>query len=76
MRSSSDPATLAALQTFVGTVRISAVEAIPFAVRYRRAPKFASGSVSSTDNVLVRVRTDAVSSVRLLEPRRRGAGRR
>lgn len=59
MRSSSDPATLEAFQTFAGTVRITAVEAILFAVPYRRAPKFASGSVSSADNVLVRVRTDA-----------------
>ena len=29
---------------FVGTVRITAVEAIPFAVPYRRAPEFASGA--------------------------------
>ena len=59
MRLSSDPATLAALETFAGTVRITAVEAIPFAVPYRRQPEFASGSVSSADNVLVRVHTDA-----------------
>ena len=38
MRLSTDPATLAALQTFAGTVRITAVEAIPFAVPYRRPP--------------------------------------
>jgi L-alanine-DL-glutamate epimerase-like enolase superfamily enzyme len=48
-----------ALGTSVGTVRIAAVEAIPFAVPYRREPRFASGSVSAADNVLVRVHTDA-----------------
>src|SRR6476620_1459071 len=47
------------LETFVGTARITAVEAIPFALPYRRVPEFASGSVSSADNVLVRVHTDA-----------------
>ena len=47
------------LETFVGTARITAVEAIPFALPYRRPPKFASGTVSSADNVLVRVHTDA-----------------
>ena len=40
-------------------MRITAVEAIPFAVAYTRAPRFASGSVSSADNVLVRVHSDA-----------------
>ena len=40
-------------------MRITALEAIPFAVPYRRAPEFASGSVSNADNVLVRVHTDA-----------------
>ncbi len=40
-------------------VRITAVEAIPFALPYRRRPEFASGSVTSADNVLVRVHTDA-----------------
>lgn len=50
---------LARLQTFVGTVRITAVEAIPFAVPYRRAPEFASGSVNRADNVLVRMHSDA-----------------
>jgi L-Ala-D/L-Glu epimerase len=59
MRLSSDPAMHAALETFAGAVRITAVEAIPFAVPYRRQPKFASGSVSRADNVLVRVHTDA-----------------
>ena len=59
MQLSTDPATLAALQTLAGTVRITAVEAIPFALPYRRAPRFASGSVSSADNVLVRVHSDA-----------------
>ena len=50
---------LARLQTFVGTVRITAVEAIPFAVPYRRAPEFASGRVTRADNVLVRMHSDA-----------------
>ena len=59
MAMGADPAGLAALETFTGTVRIAAVEAIPFAVPYRRVPEFASGSVSSADNVLVRVRSDA-----------------
>ncbi|HEX3290475.1 MAG TPA: hypothetical protein VHR46_03715, partial [Gaiella sp.] len=55
----TDPATLAARHASVGTVRIAAIEAIPFVVPYRRPPAFASGSVSSADNVLVRVHTDA-----------------
>ena len=55
----TDPETVEAVETFAGTVRITAVEAIPFALPYRRAPKFASGSVDSADNVLVRVHTDA-----------------
>ena len=40
-------------------VRITAVEAIPFSLPYRRLPVFASGRVSRADNVLVRVHTDA-----------------
>ena len=40
-------------------VRITAVEAIPFAVPYRRPARFASGQVDTADNVLVRVHTDA-----------------
>ena len=59
MQLSTDPATVAGVETFAGTVRITAVEAIPFALPYRRAPKFASGSVETADNVLVRVHTDA-----------------
>jgi L-alanine-DL-glutamate epimerase-like enolase superfamily enzyme len=55
----TDPETVEAVETFAGTFRITAVEAIPFALPYRRAPKFASGSVDSGDNVLVRVHTDA-----------------
>ena len=47
------------LATAVGTVRITGVEAIPFALPYRRPPKFASGEVTAADNVLVRVHTDA-----------------
>jgi L-alanine-DL-glutamate epimerase-like enolase superfamily enzyme len=50
---STDPATLA------GTVRITSIKAVPFALPYRRAPKFASGGVRSADNVLVRVHSDA-----------------
>ena len=59
MQVSTDPATHAAPQTLAGTVRITSIEAIPFALPYRRAPRFASGSVSSADNVLVRVHSDA-----------------
>jgi L-Ala-D/L-Glu epimerase len=59
MRLGTDPAAVAAVENFTGTVRITGVEAIPFALPYRRAPKFASGSVDSADNVLVRVHTDA-----------------
>jgi L-Ala-D/L-Glu epimerase len=54
----TDPATLGASRTFAGTARITAVEAIPFAVPYRRAPAFASGRIAAADNVLVRVHTD------------------
>jgi L-Ala-D/L-Glu epimerase len=39
--------------------RITGVEAIPFAVPYRRPAQFASGTVTSADNVLVRVYCDA-----------------
>ena len=35
---------LARLQTFVGTVRITAVEAIPFAVPYRVRPSSPQGA--------------------------------
>ena len=45
--------------TAIGAARITAVEAIPFALPYTRAPAFASGSVSTADNVLVRIHTDA-----------------
>ncbi|MDA0164047.1 hypothetical protein OM076_27490 [Solirubrobacter ginsenosidimutans] len=48
-----------ATETLAGTVRITGVEAIPYALPYRRAPRFASGSVTTADNVLVRVHTDA-----------------
>jgi L-alanine-DL-glutamate epimerase-like enolase superfamily enzyme len=40
-------------------VRITALEAIPFAVPYRKPAGFASGVVTTADNVLVRVHTDA-----------------
>jgi len=59
MQVGSHPRSLAALDTLAGAVRIIAVEAIPFALPYRRAPAFASGNVDSADNVLVRVYTDA-----------------
>ncbi len=59
MRLTTDPATRAALQTFAGGVRITGVEAIPFAVSYRCPAVFASGTVTEADNVLVRVHTDA-----------------
>jgi L-Ala-D/L-Glu epimerase len=39
--------------------RIARVEAIPYAVPYRRPAGFASGTVTEADNVLVRVHTDA-----------------
>jgi L-alanine-DL-glutamate epimerase-like enolase superfamily enzyme len=55
----TDPTALARLQPFAGMVRITALEAIPYAVPYRRRPAFASGSVASADNVLIRVHTDA-----------------
>ena len=40
-------------------VKITALEAIPYAVPYRRPAGFASGSLATADNVLVRVHTDA-----------------
>ena len=55
MQLSTDATTLA------GTVRITSIEAIPFALPYRRAPRFASGSVSSADNVLVRVHSECLT---------------
>jgi L-alanine-DL-glutamate epimerase-like enolase superfamily enzyme len=59
MRAGTEPGAVAAVASVAGTVRITAIEAIPFALPYRRAPRFASGSVTSADNVLVRVHTDA-----------------
>ena len=59
MQLGTDPATVATVETLAGAIRITAVQAIPFALPYRRAPKFASGSVDTADNVLVRVHTDA-----------------
>lgn len=53
------PAPPGGLESAAGTARITKIEAIPFALPYRRAPQFASGSVGSADNVLVRVHTDA-----------------
>ncbi len=59
MQVSTDPATPAAMQTLAGAVRVTEVEAIPFAIPYRRPPAYASGRVSSADTVLVRVHSDA-----------------
>jgi L-alanine-DL-glutamate epimerase-like enolase superfamily enzyme len=59
MRLSTELRTTEPLQVADGMVRITAVEAIPFRVPYRVAPRFASGSVEAADNVLVRVHTDA-----------------
>ena len=52
------PAPSGGLESGAGTVRITKIEAIPFALPYRRVPTFASGSVATADNVLVRVHTD------------------
>ena len=43
----------------VASARIVEVEAIPYAVPYRRPARFASGAVERADNVLVRIHTDA-----------------
>jgi L-Ala-D/L-Glu epimerase len=59
MRLSTELRTTEPLQVADGMVRITAVEAIPFRVPYRVAPRFASGSIEAADNVLVRVHTDA-----------------
>ena len=39
-------------------MKISMVEAIPFAIRYRKPLRFASGEVAVAEHVLVRVHTD------------------
>jgi L-alanine-DL-glutamate epimerase-like enolase superfamily enzyme len=39
-------------------VKISCIEAIPFAIPYRKPLRFASGEVHTADHVLVRVHTD------------------
>jgi L-alanine-DL-glutamate epimerase-like enolase superfamily enzyme len=59
MRSNTELRTTEPLHVGNGAVRITAVEAIPFSVPYRVAPRFASGSIEAADNVLVRVHTDA-----------------
>ena len=43
----------------VASARIVEVEAIPYALPYRRPARFASGAVERADNVLVRIHTDA-----------------
>lgn len=58
MAASAEPVGTPAVQAGAD-VRISALEAIPFAVPYRRPAGFASGTVTTADNVLVRVHTDA-----------------
>lgn len=40
-------------------MKITAIEAIPYTIPYRRPLKFASGEVTAADHVLIRVRTDA-----------------
>ncbi len=42
----------------IAAMQISAVEAIPYSLPYRRAARFASGAIERADNVLVRVHTD------------------
>ena len=39
-------------------MKIVRIEAIPFAIPYRKPLRFASGEVSVADHVLVRVHTD------------------
>ena len=58
MAASAEPVGTPAVQAGAD-VRISTLEAIPFAVPYRRPAGFASGTVTTADNVLVRVHTDA-----------------
>ena len=50
---------LPAGDTRVASARIVEVEAIPYALPYRRPARFASGAVERADNVLVRIHTDA-----------------
>lgn len=40
-------------------MKITAIEAIPYSIPYRRALKFASGQVTEADHVLIRVHTDS-----------------
>ncbi|AQA01151.1 mandelate racemase [Mycobacterium sp. MS1601] len=39
-------------------MKISAIEAIPYRIRYRKPLRFASGEIHAAEHVLVRVRTD------------------
>jgi L-alanine-DL-glutamate epimerase-like enolase superfamily enzyme len=50
---------LPAGDTRVASARIVEVEAIPYALPYRRPARFASGAVERADNVLIRIHTDA-----------------
>ena len=50
---------LADVTARVAAARIVEVEAIPYALPYRRPARFASGAVERADNVLVRIHTDA-----------------
>ena len=59
---------VAAAEALRADVRITALEAIPFAVPYRRPAAFASGTVTMADNVVVRVHTDVVENRQLLTP--------
>ena len=49
---------LAVAEAHYRDARITAVQAIPFAVPYRRPAAFASGLIERAENVLVRVHTD------------------
>src|SRR5699024_467978 len=42
-----------------GTMKITAFEAIPYAIPYTHPLKFASGEVATADHIVVRVHTDA-----------------
>lgn len=51
-------------------MKITQVEAIPFAIPYRKPLRFASGEVNTADHVLVRVHTeDGVVGVAEAPPR-------
>jgi L-alanine-DL-glutamate epimerase-like enolase superfamily enzyme len=55
----SETIPMPAVDVRVASARIVEVEAIPYALPYRRPARFASGTVERADNVLVRIHTDA-----------------